>query len=115
MFPSDLRSRRPVALVRSAGVTGPIVAAPSAALLASLKVAVSLAASRWFEKPPSQPESSKASLPASIREASVETSISCVALELALSGPPAKKFWQRSDGPGSLELGKPPGAPYSTT
>src|SRR5262245_35446851 len=50
--------------------------------------------------------------------AAADTSITCAALELALSGPPAKKFLPRSTGPGSSSFTSAPSgfaSPYWAT
>src|SRR6185436_4545059 len=87
--PEVLRKNTPVRFMRSAGVTGPILAVEIAALAASLNVTLRTALSESSSQPPRYPLSENTA-PASMRAAAEDRSIDCDALDIALLKPPAK-------------------------
>ena len=112
--PDVARASSAVFALRSVGVTGPIVNAPSDAPVAPTKVALTVIASVCEAKPPSWPDSVTATPPASISGAAPATLMVWKAVFSAPSGPPAKKFLPPPSAVLSSAV-RNAGAPYCTT
>jgi hypothetical protein len=88
-----VRKRSFVSSPRSLAVTGVSASAPVVPLPASLNVAVTANVSFSAPRPPRRAESVADTPPPSISVAAPPSSTVCTALDVSLSGPPAKNFW----------------------
>src|ERR1700690_2599318 len=101
------RGNSAVIPLRSCSVTGPRVAVEIVAPAAFLNCAVRMALSPWVIKPPRYAEKSYCTPPPSIMPPAELTSISWLALEEPLFGPPANMLLPRFTGPGVVSTGWP--------